>query len=143
MRTVLVVVLLGMLWAAPGGVEARSSVPIVNVEDQSIVREDGKSLTADQVRRAIIIAGSISRREEWSFREQGEGVLVGTLVIRGKHTARVNVRYSATQLSILYRDSEKLNFEKGKDGRDSIHPNYNKWVSNLLRAIKREVQRVE
>jgi len=143
MRIVLVVMLLGMLLAAPGSVQARSSVPIVNVEDQSIVREDGKPLAADQVRRAIIIAGSVNRKEEWSFREQGEGTLVGTLVIRGKHTARVNIRYNPTQFSIFYRDSENLNFEKGKDGRDSIHPNYNKWVSNLLRAIKREMQRIE
>jgi hypothetical protein len=133
----------GVLFAIPDYVHARASVPIVNVEEELIVRGDGKALTVDQVKRAIILAGSANKKEGWNIREEGEGALTATLVVRGKHTARVNIKYNPTRFSIVYRDSENLKFEKGKDGRDHIHPNYNKWVANLLRAITQEIQKVE
>lgn len=139
---ILVALLSGMLVMVPSVGQARSSVPIVNVEDQALAREDGKVLTADQVKRAIILAGSSKKKLMWNISEEGDGRLKGKLVVRGKHTAIVDILYSATRLSIRYRDSTNLNYEKDRDGRDMIHPNYNRWVNDLLRAILSEVQRI-
>jgi len=139
---ILAVFLSGVLVMVQSGCHARSSVPIVNVEDQAIVREDGKALTAEQVKRAIIIAGS-AKKLIWDISEEKEGHFVAKLVVRGKHTAVADILYSATRLSIKYRDSTNLNFEKDKEGRDLIHPNYNRWVNDLLRAIMAGIQRVK
>ncbi len=134
--------LLGLALVALTTATACTSVPIANIENQAIVRADGKTLTAEQVKRAIIRAGS-NRRQNWSISEEKEGHLVGTLVVRGKHTAMVDILYSATRFNIRYRDSTNLNFEKGKDDRDVIHRRYNKWVNDLYRAIMTEIQKVD
>ena len=143
MMRILVVLLSGMLVMVQSACHARSSVPIVNVEDQVIVREDGKALTAEQVRRAIIIAGGSDRKRTWDISEEKEGHLIAKLVVRGKHTAVADILYSATRLSIKYRDSINLNFEKDKEGRGLIHSKYNRWVNDLLRAIMIEMQKVK
>jgi hypothetical protein len=143
MMRILAVFLSGVLVMVQSGCHARSSVPIVNVEDQAIVREDGKALTAEQVKRAIIIAGSADKKLKWDISEEKEGHFVAKLVVRGKHTAVADILYSPTRLSIKYRDSTNLNFEKDKEGRGLIHPNYNRWINDLLRAIMAEIQRVK
>ena len=132
--------LLGLALVALTTAGACTTVPIVNVENQALVRADGKPLTAEHVKRAIIRAGSNRR---WSISEEKEGHLVGKLDLRGKHAAVVDILYSATRLDIRYRDSANLDFEKGKDGPGVIHRNYNRWVNELLRAITIEVQKVD
>lgn len=137
--------LLGLALVALTTAGGCTSVPIVNIEDQALVRADGKTLTAGQVKRAIILAGTERRQRgaTWSITEEKEGHLEGKLDVRGKHTAVVDILYSATRLNIRYRDSNNLNYEKGKDDRDVIHRNYNRWVNDLLRAIMTEIQKVD
>jgi hypothetical protein len=94
------------------------------------------------VKRAILTAGSADKRIIWDINEEKEGHFVAKLVVRGKHTVVVDIFYSATRLSIKYRDSINLNHEKDKEGPGLIHPNYNRWVDDLLRAIMAEIQKV-
>lgn len=138
---ILVIFLSGMLLIMQSGCHAR--VPIVNIEDQTIARKDGKALTAEQVKRAIITAGSANKKIIWDINEEKEGHFAAKLVVRGRHTVVVDIFYSATRLSIKYRDSINLNHEKDEEGRDLIHPNYNRWVDDLLRAIMAEIQKVD
>ena len=56
--------------------------------------------------------------------------------------AVADILYSATRLSSKYRDTTNMNFDKDKEGRGLIHPNYNHWVNDLLRAIMTEIQKV-
>ena len=55
---------------------------------------------------------------------------------RGDMTARIHVRYSAKEVKITYAGSENM----GADG-NSIHPWYNKWVTNLERDIPIYIER--
>ena len=137
---ILVILLSGMLLIMQSGCHAR--VPIVNIEDQTIARKDGKALTVEQVKRAIITAGSADKKLIWDINEEKEGHFVAKLVVRGRHTVVVDIFYGATRLSIKYRDSISLNHEKDEEGRDLIHPNYNRWVDDLLRVIMAEIQKV-
>src|SRR5436853_88263 len=82
--------------------------------------------TAPQVRQAIVTAGTALG---WKIADAGPGKLQGTLSLR-THTAVVEIPYSATKYSILYKSSEGL----GESG-GTIHGNYNGWVQNLDRAI--------
>jgi hypothetical protein len=64
-----------MLLIMQSGCHGRSSVPIVNIEDQAIVREDGKALTAEQVKRAILTAGSADKKIIWDI-NRGDSIHV-------------------------------------------------------------------
>jgi hypothetical protein len=101
-------------------------VPIQNVKDAAVVTSSGKTLSADQVRAAIIRAGA---GLGWQITEEAPGKLVGTLVLR-THTAVVDIFYTATTYSIQYRSSINLDESGGQ-----IHKNYNGWISNLVKGI--------
>ena len=62
------------------------------------------------------------------------GLIVGTLNLR-THTAVVDIPFTASNYSILYRSSVNLN-QQG----DQIHSNYNGWVQNLDQAIRNQLQ---
>jgi hypothetical protein len=105
--------------------------PIQNYDDLPIATADGKPLTAEQVKNAIIASGGRSR---WTASVQPGNVVRMTYSPRG-HVAVVDVAYTAKTYSIRYADSSNLNY--AADGKSGvIHPNYNKWVNNLRQAIE-------
>ncbi|MCB5188049.1 hypothetical protein LG200_08535 [Methylobacillus caricis] len=117
---------------------ARSVNAIINHEDVPIVSASGKSLQASDVEQAIITAAGIN---QWTVSRNDNGnELVGTLVVRNKHTITVNIPYTAEKYSILYRSSDNMKYEV-KDGVPCIHPFYNKWVGALKTSIDRELLR--
>jgi len=101
--------------------------PIMNVTDQPVVTASGKPVTADQVRSAILAAGT---GLGWVMTPVSPGLVSGRLLLRD-HVAVVDVRYSATTYSITYKDSTNLNYRDGQ-----IHKNYNGWIENLDRDIR-------
>jgi hypothetical protein len=103
-----------------------SSVPIQNVDNAAVPMVSGKQMTKEQVRSAIIRAGSALG---WQIKDESPDKLVGTLVLRA-HTAVVDIPYSASSYSIRYRSSINLD-----EGGGKIHKNYNGWISNLNRGI--------
>ena len=114
-------------------VGACTTQPIYNVNDEPVTTPSGKHLTASQVRSAIVTAGSSLG---WVIKDAGPGRLLGTLHLR-THTAVVEIPYSASRYSIVYKSSENLDEADGK-----IHRNYNGWVQNLDRAIRTEIARI-
>lgn len=84
------------------------------------------------VAAAIIRGGAMTG---WEITPVRPGIMTGTLVVRGKHTAVVEITYDKTQYSIKYKNS--INLEQTADGK--IHPNYNKWVATLDANIRREL----
>lgn len=105
--------------------------PIQDVKDAVVLSPAGKPLTTEQVRDSIIRAGAALG---WKIRETAPGVLAGTLVLR-EHTAQVEIPYTATSFSILYRSSINLN-----EGGGEIHKNYNSWVQNLAKGVNAQTQ---
>ena len=104
--------------------------PIQNVNDAPIVGTNPVQLA--QVKSAIMNAGTSLG---WQMAELRPGLIEGTLNLR-KHTAVVDISYSATKYSIVYKSS--INLDE-KDGQ--IHRNYNGWVQNLSKRIGTEVAR--
>ena len=64
------------------------------------------------------------------MKEAEPGHIVGTLHLR-KHMAIVDIPYSTNSYSILYKDSAQLDYNG-----DTIHQNYNGWITNLNNAIQ-------
>jgi hypothetical protein len=122
MRTLLSVVALLVAITVAGCATA----PIMNVTNATVVSANGKTLTADQVKAAIVRAGV---GLGWQVNEAGPGLLVASIALR-KHTAEIEIPYSATSYSIRYKNSTNLN-QQG----DQIHKNYNGWITNLHRGI--------
>ena len=88
----------------------------------------GKSLTSAQVRQAIL---SGAKEKGWVARELTPGVISASLAVRS-HLAEVEIPYSADRYSILYKNSQNLNY-KAQD--KTIHNQYNNWVNYLRLAI--------
>jgi hypothetical protein len=102
--------------------------PVMDIVDAPVVEPaGGPKLTADQVKLAIQRAGATLG---WQIKEVQPYLLEGTLNLR-THMAQVNIPYSAERYSIVYKNSENLQY----DGKN-IHSNYNGWVQNLDKAIK-------
>jgi hypothetical protein len=110
---------------------SRSGALIENVNDTPVVGTN-KTVPQAQVRSAIIAAGA---GLGWQITDAGPNKLLGTLNLR-THTAVVDIPYSASTYSILYKSSINLNESGG-----TIHPNYNSWVRNLDNAIRQEIAR--
>lgn len=110
-----------------------TSRPIVNVTDQPIVTAPGKQLTDEQVRYAIVSAGT---GLGWVMTPVSPGLISGRLTLR-EHVAVVEVRYTTKTYSITYKDSANLNYQGGQ-----IHKNYNGWIENLDRDIRAALLRM-
>ena len=119
-----------------GEAMARRGVPIQNYDNVPIVRADKATLTNDRVRKVIVLA---AQRNRWIIAEDAANLVVATFSLKGKHSLTVEIRYSATQFSIEYRDSSNLNYAQGANG-PVIHPTYNKEVKGLLDAINTELR---
>jgi len=104
------------------------SAPILNVKDAPVPAGQATSLAT--VEQAIVRAGT---GLGWAMKVEKPGLIVGTLNLRS-HTAVVEIPFTTTTYSILYKSSVNLD-QHG----DSIHKNYNGWIQNLDRAIRSQL----
>lgn len=118
------IVALAMLVAA-----GCKSAPVYNVQDAAVAT-GATSASMENVKSAIIRAGSSLG---WNMKPAGDGKMIGTLQLR-KHVAVVDIRYNSQTYSILYKESQNLDY----DGTN-IHSNYNGWIQNLNRAIQTQL----
>lgn len=107
-----------------------SSVPIMNVNQAAVTSASGKPLTKDQVRGAIVRAGSALG---WQMKDVDGNTLAATLLVR-KHMAAIEIPYSASAYSIKYKSSAELEEKNG-----TIHKNYNGWIQNLTKGIASQI----
>lgn len=137
MKRVLSFILLSLALMSYAPAMARASVPIVNHENVELGLPGSAPLDAARVQHAILAAAA---RKNWSVRTGADGEMEASLLVRGKHTVVVGIRYAANKLSLNYKSSVNMNFET-RDGQPLIHPNYNKWVADLKQAIQLETQK--
>lgn len=88
--------------------------------------------TAPQVRDRIIQAG---QSLGWVVTREAPGVVeLQYDKQQGKHMAAIAVRYDHAGYKIDYVTSYNLNYAE-VDGNRRIHPNYNRWIRNLMQRI--------
>ncbi len=78
-------------------------------------------------------------RKNWSVKKVKEGLLTATINVRGKHIAVVSIPYTTKGYKIDYKDSQGLKYDPSSN---TIHKNYNKWVTNLERNINYELAQI-
>lgn len=107
---------------------------INNLENINVpVKGDGTQFAPNEV-QAIIIEATSARG--WSPVLEAPGVISATINVRGKHFARVEIPFSATNYSILYVSSDNLDYNAK---RQTIHRNYNNWVVKLSGTINKNL----
>lgn len=122
--TLFAVLLLSSLFAVA---QARQA-PLVERERITFAAND---YTLERVRTAIIAGGA---QHGWELVVEAPGKLILKFDKGGKHQVRVNVLYDTSGYQIQYLDSVNLNYGM-VDGQVHIHPNYNRWISNLIKSI--------
>ncbi len=106
--------------------------PILNVQNEPVPTRIGQQHTQADVERAILVA---AQRRKWNARVVRPGLIEASTAARS-HQALVEISYSATNYSVRHKQSANL---KESDG--NIHRNYNRWVGNLNKEIRRQLTR--
>jgi hypothetical protein len=84
-----------------------------------------------QVRDRVVAGG---QSLGWSVTREEDGLVELTYDKQGKHQVTVAVRYDPTGYKVDYVRSFNLNYDE-QGGVKKIHPNYNRWVLNLIKAV--------
>lgn len=111
---------------------------LINPQPVTIVTSSGKTLSMEEIRKAMTIAGGSL---QWVITPAGDGKATGTIDVRGKHRLIVDIAYSPKSFAVSYKDSSNLNYGKDLEGVTVIHPNANRWMNNLSDAIRVELLR--
>ena len=107
--------------------------PIMNLEDYKVPSlDDGSPQSIETVKKAILTA---CKDKGWSPSVVGDGLIEAEIMVRTRHRALIEIPFSGSHYSIIYKDSHGLGYEK----RGKIHRNYNRWVAMLSAAIQREL----
>jgi len=112
--------------------------PIHNIVDEPVpLMIDGSSATLDDVKKAIVNG---CQRKGWDAVLDDDTQITCSILVRGRHYAKVTIPYSASSYSILYSDSRDLDYNEKKQ---RIHRNYNGWVIKLSDTIKQQFNLIE
>jgi hypothetical protein len=105
---------------------------LVNYTDQyfTLSGKTGPSLSV--IDKAIKEAGA---RRGWIMETAKPGHIVAVVRVR-HHMAQVDILFDRQKFSINYRNSENLNYNAANN---TIHRNYNNWVTNLRNDIQSKV----
>jgi hypothetical protein len=123
---------LGLGLALPGAALARGK----SEEIKNVTIDLNTKASANQIKKGVKMA-VLNRKWEIS-NEKGNHFEASYTKKerRGDMTARIHVSYTPKQVKITYAGSENMN----ADGT-SIHPWYNKWVTNLEKDIPIYIER--
>lgn len=129
----------GILAALPkvAAAQQRATVPVVNHINEAWKPSVGRAASLDSVRDAIVRAAESLK---WTVDSADPGALRASLVVRGKHTVRVQILWTTSVFSVRYDGSENMSYWQPSAGRDYIHPNYNVWTGQLVAAIRKELE---
>ncbi len=115
-----------LLFLAAGPVQAGKHDPIYVPQPIQVPAGKGAGEVKNVVKRALF-------DKNWQVRETGPGHIQGEYTKSGKHTAVIDIKYDAKTVSINYKDSKNLNYNKENN---TIHGTYNNWVRNVEKNIR-------
>ena len=139
-RSIRALVVCAAVLAASAAQAQRSAVPIIDHPNVLAVTGSGKAVSQEALRQAIISGGASGVRK-WSIVPAGDGkTLRGTYIVR-VHTVVVDIVPGPGSYSLKYADSSNMKYAM-EGGQPVIHPFYNDWVQQLMRAIDAEVKKL-
>ncbi|CAG0983981.1 hypothetical protein BURK2_02005 [Burkholderiales bacterium] len=146
-----------LLILATANAAAAGRAPIIDLSAQTARRADGNPAEVADIAKAFRAAGGSLG---WTFAEEGPAHLVGTVVVRGKHTVVVDIFLRRGEYDVKYRSSVNMRYREedaddtGKPAENqpqqpslaskkvrTIHSSYNSWVMNLIHGVTGELLR--
>lgn len=121
--------LAAMLMASPA--HAGRQAPLIEPARVVLYSPDGQPLTAEKVRHAILMG---AQPLGWLVSKDAPGVLELSYNKQNKHYVVVRATYDAEGYLLRYVSSTNLNYELKAEGPE-IHPNYNRWIQNMISRI--------
>src|SRR6218665_681439 len=118
-----------LLATAPA--HAARQAPLLEPARVLLQSTDGQALTVEKVRSAILMG---AQPLGWAVSKDAPGVLELSYNKQNKHYVVVRATYDATGYLLRYVSSTNLNYELKTEGPE-IHPNYNRWIQNLVSHI--------
>jgi hypothetical protein len=100
-------------------------------EPPQIMWATGVASTQQQLRDRIVAA---SQSLGWAVAKEEAGRLELHYNKQGKHQVTIAVQYDEAGYQIAYLNSVNLDYEDA-NGVRRIHPNYNRWIRNLVKQI--------
>lgn len=113
--------------SAHAGRQSRMDLP----ERVNLAATSSTPIDAKQVHDAIIEG---AKATGWTVDSEQAGSINLRLNKQDKHEVRISISYDASSYQIKYVDSFNMNYAIVMD-MPYIHPNYNKWIALLSRAI--------
>ena len=110
-----------------GVAQAGRQAPLVDPEPVLVPTAQ----SAESVRAAIIAGG---QQLGWMVAQDAPGKLTLRYNKQGKHEAVIDAVYDAKGYQLKYVGSTNLNYAENAGARE-IHPNYNRWIANLIKHI--------
>jgi hypothetical protein len=107
--------------------------PILNIQDHPISWVSATPPVLRSVQEAILL-GLVDKG--WTGTTISEGLIEGSILVRGKHFAAVHISFDVNRYSIQYKNSRNLDYNPEKK---KIHRNYNKWIINLQNSIDKRL----
>ncbi len=146
-----------LLILATANAVAAGRAPIIDLSAQIARRANGSPAVVPDIAKAFRAAGGSLG---WTFAEEGPAHLVGTVVVRGKHTIVVDIFLRRGEYDVKYRSSVNMRYREedaddtGKAAENqpqqpslaskkvrTIHSSYNSWVMNLTHGVSGELLR--
>ena len=112
----------------------RKGAPVLDFESQPMPQTSAK-LTDAKIKDAMIRAGT---SQGWQVVPEKQARTLRATLHNRTHVAVATITYTLKEFTIRYNDSTNLEYENGV-----IHPNYNRWVKNLHKAINSELARIQ
>jgi len=133
-------ILIGALAVACAAHAQRTPVPIIDRPNVPAVSGSGKPVSQEVLKQAIISGGTNGARK-WNIVLVGDGkTLRGTYMVRA-HTVVVDIVPGSSSYALKYADSVNMKYGV-ENGQPVIHPYYNDWVEQLIRAIDSEMKKL-
>ena len=121
--------LLLLLFALQG---CRTSAPIqtfsYNLPNDTLHQTKSRQIMRQAIIKACVQCG-------WNPSELSKEHIQASITVKNKHTAVVDITYSADHYEITYASSVQLKYRITDNG-PRIHSRYNAWVNKLSQAIQ-------
>jgi hypothetical protein len=116
------------------GLAACQSLPLQTISNAPI-HMSKSAVGLGDVEKAIIRAGT---NLGWQMRTIKPGLIDATLYSE-EHVVQVAIPYSTSLYSIKYLNSQNMNYSAKAGKPEEIYEDYNTWVQELDKAIRREL----
>ncbi len=122
-------VFLGVLALQPLTADPAWAVRKIEVITTEFSNFSDKTLTSRDVEAALL---KCSGKRGWKLQKASPGMMVGRIIVRGKHYVEVDIVYNSKAMSVTYKDSRNMRYNAKQE---TSHNRYKGWVTTMSNEV--------